>query len=84
MSDDIEKQLRALMVEHLDIDPDQLHLDSSFSKQLDLDSLDAMDLLLAIDEAMGVRVNPDDMAQIDTLQQLIDAVSQAQQQSSQR
>ncbi len=79
MSDSIEKKLRALMVEHLDIDPNQLQLDTSFSQQLDLDSLDAMDLLLAIDEAMGIRVDPDAMGQVDTLQQLIDAVSQAQQ-----
>lgn len=78
MNDDIEMRLRQLMFEHLDISANQLQLDTSFSKQLGLDSLDAMDLLLAINESFGVRIEPEKMDDVDNLQQLIDVLKDMQ------
>ncbi len=71
---DLEEQVRAVILEHLDIADKQFDRQASFNKQLGMDSLDAMDLLLAIDETFKVRIPVTTMEQIDNLQQLVDAI----------
>ncbi len=68
---DIKDRIRRVIVEHLDVAEDQLQDTTSFAKELGLDSLDAMDLLMAIDEEFGVRIDPKKMEQVDNLNELM-------------
>lgn len=43
-------------------------------EDLDLDSIDAVDLIVRLQKVINVRVNPDDFKQISTLQDVVDAV----------
>lgn len=78
MSDDLKQKVKQVMLEHLDIPADGFEDDTSFSRQLGLDSLDAMDLLMAIDEAFGVRIPAQRMDHIDNLNQLVAALQDVQ------
>ncbi len=71
---DLKERVKQVIIEHLDIANAQFDDDTSFSQQLGLDSLDAMDLLMAIDEAFNVRIPPKRMEQIDNLKQLVEAI----------
>ena len=77
MMTELKEKTKQVIVEHLEVDPDKLDGNTSFSKELGLDSLDAMDLLLAIDEAFDIRVPTKDMAEIDTLDELVSAIEDA-------
>ena len=66
------------MIAHLDVDPQAVQGDTSFAKTLGLDSLDAMDLLIAIDEAFHIRIPPKDMETIDTLDELVAVIQKLQ------
>lgn len=76
MSNELKQKVKQVMLEHLEISAEGFDDDTSFSQQLGLDSLDAMDLLLAIDEAFGVRIPAKRMDQIDNLNQLTAALEE--------
>lgn len=76
MNIELKDKVKGVIVEHLGVDPDKLHDNTSFSEVLGLDSLDAMDLLMAIDEAFGIRIPPEKMEHIDTLDQLVAAIAE--------
>ncbi|PHQ80769.1 MAG: hypothetical protein COB66_03975 [Coxiella sp. (in: Bacteria)] len=71
MTDDLKKRVRTVVIEYLDVDPNILEDDTSFAATLGLDSLDAMDLLMAVDEAFSVRIPPKEMDGVDSLAQLV-------------
>ena len=81
MSKDLTAEVKKVIVEHLDVNPDILNGTTSFSEVLGLDSLDAMDLLMAIDEAFGIRIPPEKMEAIDTLDELVTVIAEATSQS---
>lgn len=76
MSIDLRAKVKKVIVEHLGVDPDKLQDTASFTEVLGLDSLDAMDLLMAIDEAFGIRISPEKMEQIDTLDELVAVIAE--------
>lgn len=84
MQKDLKAEVKKVIVEHLDVDPEMIQDTSSFTDQLGLDSLDAMDLLMAVDEAFGIRIPPQDMESIDNLNDLVKVIQQQQQQQAKK
>jgi acyl carrier protein len=64
MQQSLEDQLKHLIVEALaleDVEPDQIQVEEPlFVEGLGLDSIDALELALAIQEKFGVATSPDD------------------------
>ena len=75
---DLQERIKQVMIEHLAVDPSSIAGDTSFTQVLGLDSLDATDLLVAIDDALGIRIPPKEMASIDTLDELVAVVRKLQ------
>lgn len=59
--DDLEKKLRDLIAEKLDVALDTISNDSRLREDLGADSLDTYELLYAINENLGVKI-PDEKA----------------------
>ena len=70
MSTDLKDTLKSMLVDHLSIEADLITDEASFVKELDIDSLDAMDLLMAINEDFDIDIPPKEMDSIDNLVQL--------------
>ena len=66
-----KEEVKKVMVEYLSIDANQIQDDTSFTKELGLDSLDTMDLLMALNEAFNIRVSPEQIQPVDTLDELV-------------
>lgn len=64
MNQDIEKQLKEVIVESLmleDVKPEEIVSEEPlFGDGLGLDSIDALELAIAVDKKFGVRIKPDD------------------------
>ncbi|MBW2463662.1 MAG: acyl carrier protein [Deltaproteobacteria bacterium] len=64
MDQDLEKQLKEVIVESLmleDVKPEEIDSEEAlFVEGLGLDSIDALELAIAIDKKFGVRIKPDD------------------------
>jgi len=62
MSDKVEDQLTSLIAEQLGVDKEKVVPDASFTEDLGADSLDAVELIMAIEEAFDIEI-PDDEAE---------------------
>ena len=58
----IFEKVRDLIAEELNVDPSAITMDTRLSEDLGADSLDAVELIMAIEDEFGVQVS-DEMAQ---------------------
>ncbi len=72
MADDVDKRVRAIVVEHLGVDESKVVESASFIDDLGADSLDTVELVMAFEEEFGIEI-PDDAAE--TIQTFGDAVN---------
>lgn len=62
MSDSIEQKVKDIVVEQLNVTPDQVKTESKFIDDLGADSLDTVELVMAFEEEFGIEV-PDEEAE---------------------
>ena len=75
MSDDAEfDKFKQCAVEVLSVEPDQVTRDASFGDDLDADSLDLVELVMALEEEFGVEVPEEELEGIETVGQAFDLV----------
>lgn len=73
MSDDFEK-FKACAVEILAVSPDQVTMEAKFADDLDADSLDLVELVMALEEEFGVEVPEGEVEEIKTVGQAYDLI----------
>lgn len=79
MSAQLSDTIKALMCEHLGLLPAQLTDEARLSEDLGIDSLDAMDLIVLLDETFQIEIPEDSVQKIQTVSDLVAAVEAAQQ-----
>ncbi len=72
----IEEKVKAIIVEQLDLDvePSELSNNASFVDDLGADSLDTVELVMALEEEFECEIPESDADKIQTVQQAIDYV----------
>jgi acyl carrier protein len=68
--EDIVAQVNKIMVEGFEVDPDILTPEATLKDDLGLDSLDGVDLVVALEKSFGCRIAEEDARQIKTLQDI--------------
>ena len=68
------EKLRDIISEQLSVDAQDIELGTSFKDDLGADSLDAVELGMAIEDAIGVAIADEDLPNIKTVQDLVDYV----------
>ena len=56
------EKVKELIVEQLDVDPSMVNMDTDFMKDLEADSLDAVEIILGVEEEYGIEI-PDEVAE---------------------
>lgn len=64
-------QLREWMDELFEIAPADVQLDSNLAADLDVDSIDAIDLVVKIKALTGKQVNPEDFKNVRTVEDVV-------------
>jgi acyl carrier protein len=64
---DIFQALKKTLVEEFELDPAAITPDARLNEDLDLDSIDAVDMILKIQEITGCKVSPEDFKQVRTV-----------------
>jgi acyl carrier protein len=54
--------IKKLIVEQLEVDPDLVTMDTDFMKDLEADSLDAVEIILGVEDEYGIEI-PDEAAE---------------------
>ncbi|MGM0419362.1 MAG: acyl carrier protein [Bacillota bacterium] len=69
---DLFNQVRDLIVEELAVDPDEVTPEASFIDDLGADSLDVVELVMALEEEFDIEIPDEDAEKIETVQNAID------------
>ncbi|WPX97012.1 acyl carrier protein [Candidatus Bandiella euplotis] len=74
MSDGIKDRVLKVIDKQLNKDTSKIKLDSSFAEDLGVDSLDRVELVMALEEEFGVEITDEEAEKIKTIQNAIDYV----------
>ena len=72
---EIEQKIKDILVEEFECDPARLKTETNLFTELDLDSIDAVDLIVRLQQEIKKKVEPEDFRQIRTLGDVVTAVS---------
>lgn len=72
--DEIFEHVKALLVELFEIDPARITLEARLYQDLEVDSIDAIDLILRLKDYTGKKVRPEDFKHVRTAGDVVAAV----------
>jgi len=72
--DEIKAQVNEILVEGFEIEPELLKQGAHLAEDLGLDSLDGVDLVVAIEKRFGCRIEESEARAMRTLQDIYDCV----------
>ena len=72
---DIEKRVKKIVAEQLGVNESEVRNESSFVNDLGADSLDTVELVMALEEEFGCEIPDEDAEKITSVQQAIDYVT---------
>lgn len=73
--DEIVDKVQAVLAEQLAVERTQVKPEARFDEDLDADSLDLVETVMVLEEELGVKIEDEEMAEVDTVGQAIDLVS---------
>ena len=77
MNQDIFDKVKKIVVEQLDVEAEAVKPEASFANDLGADSLDTVELVMALEEAFDIEI-PDEVAeQIDTVEKAVNHIEKA-------
>jgi len=70
--EEIFAKVKALIVEQLGVDEDKVTLKANFREDLEADSLDLVELIMAFEEEFGGEISDEEAQEITTVGQAVD------------
>lgn len=74
MAATIEDRVKKIVVEQLGVKEDEVTTDASFVDDLGADSLDTVELVMALEEEFDIEIQDEEAEKITTIQQAIDFI----------
>jgi len=72
---DIAADVKRIVIEHLGVDEDRVTDTAAFIDDLDADSLDTVELVMAFEEEFGIEIPDEASEKIQTVKDAIDYIS---------
>ena len=72
--DEVLVRVRAILTEMFELEPSRITLDAHLVNDLDLDSIDAIDLVVKLQELTGKRVDEDLLRKVRTIGDVVNLV----------
>ena len=66
--------IREIVVEQLGVDADMVQMDTNLMKDLEADSLDAVEIILGVEEAFGLDIPDEEAEKFETVKDLVEYV----------
>lgn len=71
---DILTMLTTLLVDEFELDATLINMDAQLYQDLDLDSIDAVDLVVKLREMTGTKIEPEAFKQVRTVGHVVDEI----------
>ncbi len=78
MADETFEKVKAIIVDKLNADPDQVVLEARFREDLKADSLDLVELIMAFEDEFGGAISDEDAQKITTVGEAVAFLKAAQ------
>lgn len=69
-------RLRGFLEELFDISPEKVTMDAKLFEELDLDSIDAVDLIVKLQDVTGQRIKPDAFKAVRTVGDVVNCIEE--------
>jgi len=76
--DEAFQKLQQIMQENFEISPEKITLSSNIYSDLELDSIDAVDLVIHVQELIGKKIGADEFKAARTVNDVLDVVEKLQ------
>ena len=70
--DEVLDAIRDVTVEVVDCAPGDVRAETSFRDELDVDSVDLVEIAHGLEQRLGVRIDDDEIYEVETVGQLVD------------
>ena len=70
----VEEKVKHIIVEQLGVDADEVKPEASFVDDLGADSLDVVELVMALEEEFGLEISDEDAEKLRTVRQAIEYI----------
>jgi len=64
MAQNVEDKVKSIIVEQLGVDPEEVTLEAAFVNDLGADSLDTVELVMALEEVFKIEISDEDAEKI--------------------
>ena len=68
------EKVKSFVVEQLGVDPDQVEMDTNLMKDLEADSLDAVEIIHAVEDEYGLDIPDETAEKFETVRDLVEYV----------
>jgi acyl carrier protein len=75
MNQEIFEKVKKIVAEQLEVDPNSVTPEKSFANDLNADSLDTVELVMALEEEFDIEIPDEAAEQIATVQAAVDYIS---------
>ncbi len=73
---DVFGEVQAIIVEQLGLDEDKVTMDSRFREDLEADSLDIVELIMAFEDKFGGEISDEDAQNITTVKDVVEYIQE--------
>ena len=74
-SEELYLKIREILIDQFDVDESIVSLDAHLYEELQIDSIDAVDLLVQIKELTGIKIAPEIFREVRTIRDVLNAVT---------
>lgn len=74
--DEILKKVKQITSEQLGVEPSQITMEAKFVDDLGADSLDTVELIMALEEEFGIEISDEEAEKLTDVQKVIDYITQ--------
>ena len=74
-SDELFLRIKGILVDQFEVDPAAVTLDANLYEELEIDSIDAVDLLVQLKEMTGKKISPEVFKDVRTIRDVLDALT---------
>ena len=73
--DELYERIKSILVDQFEVDESAVSLDANLYEELEIDSIDAVDLLVQLKELTGKKIPPEAFKDVRTIRDVLDALT---------
>jgi len=75
MDDELYNHIKEILITQFEVDESAVSLDADMYRELEIDSIDAVDLLVQLRELTGKKIPPEDFKEVRTIRDVLNALT---------